>query len=317
MRDIKMETKKRSVGKYLNTTVILYAVIWIIQIFPNKTKEDVWKLPAYMLVFLTVLLIIQAIITVFAYEKPVYETGKTIIGTIYVVLTVWLIFTSKTNILDESLFPSPEMVFRQLISDRRLPGDVLSSMITLAKGYLTALILGIFLGSAAGMSKKLSGSLTYITTFLKLIPPIVYIPYAIALLPHYGSVSVFVIFMSSFWPIFSSTFAGVSGVEKQYLDSAKVLNVGYFSKIINVILPASLSEIFIGCNQGLAYSFILLTSAEMIGGSSGIGYYIKYYSNFGDFKRIIVGILVIGATISVITFFMNKLEAYLLRWRPR
>ncbi len=312
-----MEHTIKIEGRLFNPIVILYAALWLLQLLPNRTEGDIWPIASYVLVLATVLLVLFAVITVTSYEKDLYDTAKNIIGTIYVVLAVWTIFTAKTNILEEALFPSPEAVFRQLVSDTRLPGDVLSSVLTLAKGYLTALVLGIFLGAMAGMSQKLATSLQYITTFLKLIPPIVYIPYAIALLPHYGSVSVFVIFMASFWPIFSSTFAGVAGVEKQYTDAAKVFQVGYFSKIFNIILPASLSEIFIGCNQGLAYSFILLTSAEMIGGSSGIGYYIKYYSNFGDFKRIIVGILVIGVTISIFTFLFNKLEAYLLRWKPR
>jgi NitT/TauT family transport system permease protein len=81
------------------------------------------------------------------------------------------------------------------------------------------------------------------------------------------------------------------------------------------MLPAALPEILMGCSQGLGISFILLTSAEMIGGKTGMGYYIKYYSDFGDFTRIVVGIIVLGIVVSVITLFFNKLQRYLLRWR--
>ena len=98
------------------------------------------------------------------------------------------------------------------------------------------------------------------------------------------------------------------------MDSAKVLNVSKPTMLLNVILPASLNQIFLGCNQGLSVSFILLTSAEMIGARDGMGYYVKYYSDFGDYTRTIVGLLVIGIVVIGVTFLVNSLQKYLLRW---
>ena len=311
-----MKTENKKITRFLNITNTFYILLWIVQFFPNRTSGDASGIASYTMAFVSMVEMIFLISCVLGYEKPLYSTAKGIVTTVFAVILLWTLLTAKLNILSESMFPSLELVLKQLVRDyKRLLQDIASSVWTLCKGYSLALVLGILLGSFAGMSKKLCGSLTYITSFLKLIPPIVYIPYAIACLPKYSMVATFVIFMASFWPIFSCTFAGVSSVEKQYLDSAAVLNVNTVSRIVHIILPASLSEIFIGCNQGLAYSFILLTSAEMIGGSNGIGYYIKYYSDFGDFKRIIVGILVIGIVISALTFLINKLERYLLRWR--
>lgn len=106
-----------------------------------------------------------------------------------------------------------------------------------------------------------------------------------------------------------------ANVDKKTIDSAKVLNVSKPTMLFSVILPAALSQIFIGCNQGLSVSFILLTSAEMIGAQNGMGYYIKQYSDFGDYTRTIVGLLVIGAVIMMISFLFNKLQGCLLRWK--
>ena len=78
---------------------------------------------------------------------------------------------------------------------------------------------------------------------------------------------------------------------------------------------ASLQQIFLGCNQGLSVSFILLTSAEMIGARDGMGYYVKYYSDFGDYTRTITGLLVIGFVVIAVTFLFNKLQSHLLRWK--
>ena len=133
--------------------------------------------------------------------------------------------------------------------------------------------------------------------------------------PTFRSVSVFVIFLATFWPVLASTMSGVINVDKRITDSAKVLNVNKRTTLFSVILPASIPQIFIGCNQGLSVSFILLTSAEMIGAQSGMGYYVKQYSDFGDYTRTIVGLLVIGLVVTVTAFAVNNLKSYLLKWK--
>jgi NitT/TauT family transport system permease protein len=62
-------------------------------------------------------------------------------------------------------------------------------------------------------------------------------------------------------------------------------------------------------------SFILLTAAEMIGATSGLGWYVKYFSDFADYARVIVGIIFIGMVVTGITFGVDRMEKWLLRWR--
>ncbi|MBQ5316177.1 MAG: ABC transporter permease subunit [Oscillospiraceae bacterium] len=293
---------------------ILFAVSSLALLLPDTTKDDS-GFPLYTFVVLCAAEAVFIISGLFA-GKKLSATISQITGIVISAIGLFTLLTAKFNILREEMFISPELVFRRLVSDSgRIGEDVLSSLSVMVRGYFPALVLGIALGLICGRSKAISAPITYVSAFLKQIPPIVYIPYAIALLPKYSMVSVAVIFIASFWPIFSCTFTGVSNVDKHHIDSAKVLKLSTFSTLVNVVLPASLPEIFIGCNQGLTYSFILLTSAEMIGGNSGIGYYIKYYSDFGDFTRIIVGIIVIGVMISVITLISGKIQERLLKWK--
>ena len=184
-------------------------------------------------------------------------------------------------------------------------------------GFLTAAgaVVGIPLGLFLGWNARLGGAATYISKFFSSIPPIVYIPYGIALLPTFQSVSVFVIFLATFWPVFAGTMSGVMHVDQRIIDSAKVLNVPKAEMLFSVLLPAALPQIFLGCNQGLSVSFILLTSAEMIGARDGMGYYVKYYSDFGDYTRTITGLLVIGIVVIGVTFLFNLLQKRILRWK--
>ena len=239
-----------------------------------------------------------------------------IVAFIYGLLIAWTLATAKFNILKASLFPPPGKVFWQFIGDYdKILTNIQSSVGIILQGYLLALAVAVPLGLFLGWSARLGSAATYISKFLGAIPPIVYIPYGIALLPTFRSVSVFVIFLATFWPVLAGTMSGVMNVEKKTIDSAKVLNVGKFTMMFSVILPASLQQIFIGCNQGLTVSFVLLTSAEMIGAQSGLGYYIKNYSDFGDYTRTIVGLIVVGIVIVIISFIFNSIQKYLLRWK--
>ncbi|XFO64920.1 hypothetical protein SPSIL_010290 [Sporomusa silvacetica DSM 10669] len=71
-----------------------------------------------------------------------------------------------------------------------------------------------------------------------------------------------------------------------------------------------------GANLGNTYSEdIAITAAEMIGATSGLGWYVKYFSDFADYPRVVAGIIVIGAVVLTIMTLYHRLTSYLLRWR--
>jgi NitT/TauT family transport system permease protein len=85
--------------------------------------------------------------------------------------------------------------------------------------------------------------------------------------------------------------------------------------LAKVIFPGTLPSIVTGATIGLAMSFILLTAAEMIGATSGLGWYVKYFSDFADYPRVIVGIIFTGIVVTCIMYAFDKAEKRLLRWR--
>jgi len=143
----------------------------------------------------------------------------------------------------------------------------------------------------------------------------VYIPYAIALLPTFTHSSIFVIFIGAFWPLLINTVAGVRGVEKGIIDSARTLGVSQASMLIHILLPGAMPQILTGGTVSMVLAFILLTAAEMIGATSGLGWYVKYFADFADYPRVVAGILVIGVVVLVLMAGYNYLAAYLLRWK--
>ncbi|MBO7395161.1 MAG: ABC transporter permease subunit [Ruminococcus sp.] len=305
-----MTFKKR----YLRITHLLFIVLLLIQLLPDKSTKEVFT--GSLIAFAVGVEVLVLAVSSFIKKEEGIKLLVDIAGFIFVLLGVWSLATAKFNILNDLLFPAPGKVVHQFVEDKeQIFINIESSLGTTIKGFLIAVVLAVPLGLFIGWSARIGSAATYITKFFSSIPPRVYIPYGIALLPTFKSVSVFVIFLATFWPVFAGTMSGVLGVDKKIIDSAKVLNVSKPEMLFRVILPASLQQIFLGCNQGLSVSFILLTSAEMIGARDGMGYYVKYYSDFGDYTRTITGLLVIGFVVIAVTFLFNKLQSHLLRWK--
>lgn len=251
----------------------------------------------------------------FARERATLESAKDVGSVVFAALVAWQLATATFAVLPEAMFSAPGAVFAQIGEDyAKILTGIGASLMTVAQGFVSGTAAALAIGLPLGFHARSARSAGKVVAFLSAIPPIVYIPYGIALLPTFHDASVMVIFLATFWPVLTSTLAGVSGVDKRILDAARVLNLGEPKTLFRIVLPASLPTIFNGVNIALCLSFILLTSAEMIGGNVGMGFYVNYYSSFGDFTRVLAGILVIGVVITAISLGLKRLQEYLTRW---
>lgn len=300
--------------RYLRVAHLLFIVLLLTQLLPDRSTNPVYT--SYLVTFAVGAEVIVLAASALIKKEESLALLVDVAGFIFILLGAWSLATAKYDYLNPQLFPAPGRVIHQFVEDKdKIFVNVKSSLQTIVKGFFLAVAVAVPLGLFIGWSARLGSAATYITKFFSSIPPIVYIPYGIALLPTLKSVSVFVIFLATFWPVFAGTMSGVLGVDKRIIDSAKVLNVGKLEMLFRVILPASLQQIFLGCNQGLSVSFILLTSAEMINAKDGMGYYVKNYSDFGDYTRTITGLLVIGFVVIGVTFLFNTVQNRLLKWK--
>ncbi|MDR0615509.1 MAG: ABC transporter permease [Synergistaceae bacterium] len=286
---------------------MLFAAFLLTNLLPNRIKGDSFAFYA---------IVLAAVLEAIAVVSRKRAVVKDLVFFMFALLIVWTLATSKLNLLREFLFAPPGKVLRQFILDYRdLVRHIFSSLGLILNGYVIALAAAVPLGLFIGYSMRAGRTATLISKFLSSIPPIVYIPYGIALLPTFRSVSVMVIFLATFWPVLSGTIAGVMYTERKYLDVARNLGCGKFRTLFRIVLPSALPQIFTGCNQGLSVSFILLTSAEMIGARNGMGYYVNYFSDLGDYTRTMVGVFLIGIVISVVYAAVGRLQKFILRWQ--
>ena len=292
----------------------MFAVLVLIQFLPQHTDDPEYRY--YVIAAASIAEVIFLLFSAFSKKQSFLRDFGNILTVIYFFIGAWTILAPKTGILDPLIFPAPGKVLYQLAEDRELLGtNILSSIKTVFSGYIIALLVGIPMGVILGWFKQVRSTATYVINFCGSIPAIVFIPYAIALMPTFDMVSKFVIFISAYWPIMKGTIAGVSSVEKGTLDTARSLNIKTWSLLWHVVIPSTLPNIFAGAAQGLGISFLMLVSAEMIGGTSGLGYYVNYYAKFGNYTRVILGITILGIVICLISLVSSLLQKHVLRWK--
>jgi NitT/TauT family transport system permease protein len=189
-----------------------------------------------------------------------------------------------------------------------------SSFLILVPGYLTAVVIGIVVGLVVATTPGLRRAFFPLARVVAPVPPTVYIPYAIALLPTFLLSAMFVVFIGAFWPIFQSAAAGALTVEARYRDNARVLGLTHREYLCKVVFPASLPHIFSGMAVGLAFAFILLTVAELFGANAGLGRFVQYYADFADYPRMVAGILYTGLVTFLSLSLLEHIRKRALFW---
>ena len=241
-------------------------------------------------------------------------------GVLLAALTVASFVTLHTTWLPPALLPRPEHILVTLQGDLpELMQAAWRSALLLAGGYGLALVVAVPLGIAVGWNTRWFLAAQLVVKVLGPLPPVVYVPYAIALMPTFRMAAISVVFIGAFWPLFVRTMQGVRLIPRGTIDAARTLNLGTFSMLRRIVLPGTLPAICAGAMLALVFAFVLLTSAELIGASggisSGLGYYVLYADQIQEQRRVIAGICFIGLAVTVIVFAMNRIEARLLRWR--
>lgn len=225
-----------------------------------------------------------------------------------VLLFAWSVASVHLPLGDNPLLPSPLLTAQALWESLpELWAGTLSSLTILVPGFALASALGIVSGLAVGTSPRLQRVFLPFAKVAGPVPPTVYIPYAIAILPTFKLSAIFVVFIGAFWPVFQNSVAGAKALEQRYRDNARILGLSRFEYQRRVVFPAALPHIFSGMAVGLAFSFILLTVAELFGANAGLGRFVQYYADFADYPRMLAGIAYTG----LVTFLaMSLLERF-------
>lgn len=294
--------------------ICIFAVLLLLVAFvPNETSQSVPDSGIFLAVVAAMpLLFILRLLT----ARDSAQKTTDIFLILGILLLAWEIVLSKLDLLDPFLYPSPERVFAVYSLDYGIMiGGLISSFAILISGYMMAVAVAVPLGLLIGWRKRAFDVAYPVAKAISPIPPTVYLPYAIVLLPTFSSASVFVIFIGAFWPIFVGTVHGVFNIDHRILNSARTLGLKEHVMLSKIVLPAALPSVFSGATIALIMSFITLTVAEMIAATSGLGWYIEYQHQYANYEKVIAGMILMAACVVVVMWFFDHVQRYCLRWQ--
>ncbi|NJO39368.1 MAG: nitrate ABC transporter permease [Cyanobacteria bacterium CRU_2_1] len=192
--------------------------------------------------------------------------------------------------------------------DKGLFWQTLASLGRVAKGYSAAAIIGISMGVLIGVSPVLNKMLDPLFQFLRMIAPLAWVPIALIALQQNQRAAIFVIFITSVWPILINTAEGVRQVPQDYINVAKVLRISRWTYFFRILMPSALPYIFTGLRIAIGLAWLAIIAAEIVmTGIVGIGFFIweAYQQSF--LSDIILAVIYIGA----IGLLLDRVVAYI------
>jgi NitT/TauT family transport system permease protein len=265
--------------------------------------------------FAFVLILTEAIFIVRALNKKNRQATKDIVGFVYVVFFVWEFFVSRLNVLPYVFIPAPENVFYVYVTDTRtLLTGFFSSLYLLVTGITTAMLAAVILGTFVGWVPRLTNAVYPIAKAISTVPPLIYTPYVVLIMPTFRTASLFVVFLSIFWGSFMGTINNTAFVEKRIINSAKVLNVSTFTMLFKIIIPFNMPRIINSLPIHLSTALMTLTAAELIGADSGMGFYVRSALSYANYTKAIAGIIFIGVVVTGLNAIVNLIKKRFVNW---
>jgi nitrate/nitrite transport system permease protein len=230
-------------------------------------------------------------------------------------LIVWQILT----ISPDANLPSPTKVIEQTweliinpffdkgATNKGLFWQIWASLQRVLQGFTLAAIVGISIGIIVGTNEFLFDALDPIFQILRTIPPLAWLPIALATFQQSNPSAIFVIFITSIWPIIINTIAGVQQIPQDYVNVSKVLQLSRKEYFIDVVFPATVPYIFTGLRIGVGLSWLAIVAAEMLIGGVGIGFFIWDAWNAANISQIIIALIYVG----VVGLLLDKAIAFI------
>ena len=234
------------------------------------------------------------------------------------ILVLWEIAAGRW--VDPFWFSSPLRILAHLVQWVRQGTLFGHLLVTLRETFL-----GFLLGSVAGIAVGVV--LSRLEFLAKVLDPFIVaangIP-RVALAPLFiiwfgiGELSKVILASTlTFFLTFYGTFSGLRAVEPAYREIARVMGASERQIFLKVNLPAASPWIVSALKVGVPFSLIGAIIGEFMAASRGLGYMIQFNTNQFDTTGAVSGILVLMVCVMLFNGVLNRLERYVLRWRPR
>lgn len=211
-------------------------------------------------------------------------------------LALWSV-ASRLHLFHESAFPGPLAVLNAFLDEARrgrIFTDLVTSLFRVFAGFGLAVILGVPAGLVLGLRATARAAFLPTVNFFRNLSPLAWIPFAILWFGVGDAPSIFLIFLSAFFPVILATMAAVASIPSVYLQLADEYGMNGWERLWEVTLPAIMPQIITTLRVTAGISWLVVVAAEMIAGRDGLGFAVMDSRNGLRTDILVVEMFVIG-----------------------
>jgi ABC-type nitrate/sulfonate/bicarbonate transport system permease component len=229
-------------------------------------------------------------------------------------LLFWQLYAKSAQELFLPTFTSAASATWHLVTQSTLTSDVLPSVGRFAAGYAIGCAIGVAIGAPLGYLRALDPWVRPVLEFLRAMPAAAILPLALLLLGTGGGMRVTVIAFGACWPVLLNAVDGARDVDPVLIETGKINGLGRYAVLRQIVLPASLPQIFAGLRTALGIALIVMVLSEMYGASSGLGYFILTAQRRFEVPETYGGVLVLGIIGWLFSVLFARVERRALAW---
>lgn len=213
--------------------------------------------------------------------------------------------------------PQATIKWRKYTGKATFLDQIVTSLLTVAAGFLIANIIAIPLGIVCGLSAGVYKAMNPIIQIFKPVSPLAWLPLVTMVVsatytsedPLFDKSfvnSAITVALCCLWPTLINTTVGVAGIDKDLVNVSKVMALRPMVHVRKIVVPAAIPMIFTGLRLSLATGWMVLIAAEMLAQNPGLGKFVWDEFQNGSSNslgRIMVAVLAIG----LIGFMLDKL----------
>src|SRR6266403_4086891 len=240
------------------------------------------------------------------------------IGSPIALLVVWE-WASATGSLRAVFFPRPSTIaghLRDLAADGTLWGHLATTLVRVGWAFSLAAILGVAIGLAMGLWRRLQEGLDPVFAVIYPIPSVLFLPLVSFLVPAGEVALVVTTAVTSFFLIAFTTTHGVRQIDQRVVEAAVHYGARGWRLFATVLLPGALPFVFTGLRLGLGFSLIVVVAGEIVAASRGLGALLWLSWQILKVEDMYATFFVIALLGALLSYGLAALRARLLPWVP-
>ena len=237
----------------------------------------------------------------------------------FAALIVFWELGSHFELWHETILPSPVSVYDSLVAgfaDMTLVYDLIASFRRLLIGLVAAVIIGTAVGILLARSKTADETLGTLVLALQSVPSIVWLPLAMMWFGLGEGSIIFVVILGGTFVMILNVRTGIKNVDPLFIKAARTMGSNGLDLFIKVIIPASVPYFVTGARLAWAFAWRALMAGELLSSGPGLGYTLRYASDFGNMSLVIGVMIIIGVVGAIVDLMIfQRIEKNVLkRW---